>query len=142
MARRLDENGNPLINPMYRGTYVQDESIESATLDPNPVRMKNLITKGLDILATLPQFNGNTSVIGVNGNKAFLTGFPDIVVSVQRYGTKEIPTTYAGRPLYESRKINTLTGFVKCANASIDIDAPLPERNKINDYLNSGFYYE
>ena len=47
-----------------------------------------------------------------------------------------------GMPLMESRQISSLSGYVQCANASISINGPDMDRDAINSYLNSGFYYE
>lgn len=47
-----------------------------------------------------------------------------------------------GRPLAEVVAINSLSGFVKCANAQISIPGHAEEMSEINGYLNSGFFYE
>ena len=38
--------------------------------------------------------------------------------------------------------ISGLTGFVKCRNASIEISGFTGDQEAVNNYLNSGFYYE
>lgn len=40
------------------------------------------------------------------------------------------------------RSISGLTGFVKCRNASIEISGFTGDHEAVNNYLNSGFYYE
>ena len=40
------------------------------------------------------------------------------------------------------RSISGLTGFVKCRNASIEINGFTGDQEAVNNYLNSGFYYE
>lgn len=40
------------------------------------------------------------------------------------------------------RPISELTGFVKCRNASIEISGFTGDQEAVNNYLNSGFYYE
>lgn len=40
------------------------------------------------------------------------------------------------------RHISGLTGFVKCRNASIEISGFTGDQEAVNNYLNSGFYYE
>ena len=47
-----------------------------------------------------------------------------------------------GRPLYDIRTINSLSGYVRCQGASISIDGYMSDKESINSYLNSGFYYE
>ena len=47
-----------------------------------------------------------------------------------------------GRPLAEVVQINTLSGYVKCANASLAIPGHAEEMSEVNGFLNSGFFYE
>lgn len=47
-----------------------------------------------------------------------------------------------GRPLMDRRQISTLSGYIKCSDASIEIAGFDSDRAEINGYLNSGFYYE
>lgn len=47
-----------------------------------------------------------------------------------------------GRPCNGCRRIGTLSGYVMCDDASVASMAAQPERDEINAYLNSGFYYE
>lgn len=52
--------------------------------------------------------------------------------------------TDLGRPLCQVKKLNTLSGFVLCHGADFGggNGALADERDKINSYLNSGFFYE
>ena len=47
-----------------------------------------------------------------------------------------------GRPLMEKKKINTLSGYIKCFEASIDYACFDTEKTEIFNYLMSGFFYE
>lgn len=47
-----------------------------------------------------------------------------------------------GRPVGVTHAISNHSGYVQCDNASIDIAGDNSERDTINSYLNSGFYYE
>ena len=47
-----------------------------------------------------------------------------------------------GRPVGQTHAINTHSGYVECIGASIAISGENSEREEINSYLNSGFYYE
>lgn len=49
--------------------------------------------------------------------------------------------THRGRPLCQNRTINTLRGFVMCADADISIPCTSREKSAIQAYLESGFYY-
>lgn len=83
-----------------------------------------------------------TSISGGNGNKAVLQEIKDIIVSLTNYDCCSYPTTVAGRPLYQNVQISSLSGYVKCGAASVDIVGIGLEKDVINSYLNSGFYYE
>lgn len=47
-----------------------------------------------------------------------------------------------GRPCNGTRKISDLSGFVQCYGASISSAMNMTEKEEVNMYLNSGFYYE
>ena len=52
--------------------------------------------------------------------------------------------TDLGRPLCQVKKLNTLSGFILCSGADFGggNGALADERDKINSYLNTGFFYE
>lgn len=70
--------------------------------------------------------------------KAILTGFymDTEAVSDTNYIAK------MGRPVAVTHAISNHSGFVICDNASVDIAGTALEKDRINGYLNSGFYYE
>ena len=76
------------------------------------------------------------------GNISDIRNGTDIVVSVTNFATKDYLTSVAGRPLHESRQINTLSGYIKCSNPSLEIAGTSREKDKVNAYLANGFYYE
>lgn len=47
-----------------------------------------------------------------------------------------------GSPTFMQKKIGTLSGFVQCQNASVNANCRASEREVVDDYLNSGFFYE
>jgi hypothetical protein len=47
-----------------------------------------------------------------------------------------------GRPLMQTKTINTLSGYVQCADADISLSATAEEQTKVKAYLESGFFYE
>jgi len=65
-----------------------------------------------------------------------------IVTIAEKYGSKEFATSVAGRPLFQNVRLGNLSGFCKCGNASVPVNARDEEREKINSYLNSGVYIE
>lgn len=83
-----------------------------------------------------------TSINSICGNMSDIINNPGIIVSVTNFNCKEFLTNEAGRPLYEHRVINTLQGFVKCSCPSLANIGLTSEKDAINNYLSSGFYYE
>ena len=84
-----------------------------------------------------------TSLIGGSGNKSEIYyHISNLVLSRKQYTGKDFPTSVAGRPLMQNTTLSTLSGYVKCGNASIPVNAPDSVRDEINSYLNSGFYIE
>lgn len=47
-----------------------------------------------------------------------------------------------GMPYFEVANIGSLSGYVKCYDASVSIPGDGEEQDVVNGYLNSGFYYE
>lgn len=47
-----------------------------------------------------------------------------------------------GMPYFEVATISSLSGYVKCFDASVSIPGDGEEQSTVNGYLNSGFYYE
>lgn len=47
-----------------------------------------------------------------------------------------------GRPLCKNKQINTLSGYILCDKADCQISGTADEAVKINNYMNSGFFYE
>lgn len=50
--------------------------------------------------------------------------------------------TEIGRPLCQTKTLSTLSGYVLCLNADIQISGTQEESTKINDYMNNGFFIE
>ena len=47
-----------------------------------------------------------------------------------------------GRPLCQTKQINTLSGYILCDKADAQISGTADEAVKVNEYLNTGFFYE
>lgn len=84
----------------------------------------------------------NQNVYGSTGNMSVLIEHPQLILYQRAYGSGDIPNTVYGRPLCKNRVISTLSGFIKCQGASVPLAAPDTETQAVNNYLNSGFYYE
>ena len=87
-------------------------------------------------------FEPQVGIFSGAGNMSLLKIRDDIELSVKNFDSKEFLTAECGRPLCEHKVINTLSGYIKCANASIDINGLGNEKDVVNNYLNNGFYYE
>lgn len=97
---------------------------------------------GAAIDAVHKPFSPQPSLNGTNGSIIMLSQMPYPTLSYKVYESAAIPQSVAGRPLYQYRTLGNLSGFVKCGNASIDIDGFSGEREQVNSYLNGGFYME
>lgn len=82
-----------------------------------------------------------TNSIGSQGNVASIIAYMDIYIELTHYGSKDFPNT-VGRPCCKNLSIGSLSGYVKCGNASITISGFESEKDTINSFLNSGFYME
>lgn len=82
------------------------------------------------------------SIYTAAGNMSLIKTRHNIEMSVKNYGSKEFALAEAGRPLCEHAQINTLSGYIRCGGASLDTPAHGGEKETLNEYLNSGFYYE
>lgn len=85
----------------------------------------------------------NVSSLGDMGTLQTFNGeLRKLICSLVNYESTEFATVEVGRPLYKNVKINTLNGYLKCANASVPIDGDASEIESVNRLLNNGFYYE
>jgi len=89
-----------------------------------------------NILSPTPSVMGNT------GNRQQLVTKSAYSLSVRNFGSGDIPNDVYGRPLCKNMTIGSLTGFIKCSGASIEVAGDTVERDMIDNYLNTGFYYE
>lgn len=85
----------------------------------------------------------DTSMIGGSGNKTeIFYNHDNLVLGRKQYGSKEYPTAVAGRPLMQNVLLGNLSGYVKCGNASVPLNAQEVDMTAVNNFLNSGFYIE
>lgn len=84
--------------------------------------------------------SGNEKTQGSNGS--FLSMVDDGVLrgTFARVVTND--TAHLGKPLCTVATINTLSGYVLCKEARVDIAGYESEKTDIDGFLNSGFYYE
>lgn len=82
------------------------------------------------------------SVSSSGSNGSFLSAFQKLVGVIEFTKITEADTTDLGRPLMEVRTINTLSGFIKCAEAHPSFACLADERELIRNYMVNGFFYE
>ena len=80
------------------------------------------------------------STSGANGSLLEILEPPLLIV--ESYLITDENRAEFGRPLCQTRKINTLSGFIQCGEADHEFSCTEGERELINSYLKSGFYFE
>ncbi|MBO5919371.1 MAG: hypothetical protein J6Q34_02635 [Bacteroidales bacterium] len=75
-------------------------------------------------------------------NGSFLAPVNNTHVVEQFYKIVDEDIAHRGRPLCELRQLNTLSGFILCAEGEIDISCYDNERKEIVRYLTTGFFWE
>ena len=113
----------------------------------NPVGMA---TAGVGILAgasaaVMSANQRSTSIKGTNsGRSGFYTRTASTVVVRQDTEDCDSANYIAriGRPVGQTHAISNHSGYVQCEGASVSIAGDNSERDIINNYLNTGFYYE
>ena len=99
---------------------------------------------GSSISALATALAPTTSVSGSKGGRALIANGLDYKVTVKEKHTQDPASLAAdsGRPEMARHQISTIPGFIKCLDASVPINGMDAERDEINSFLNSGFYYE
>ena len=92
------------------------------------------------IYNTLQSAMPQVETSGQNGS--FLAPVNNTHVIEQFYKIVDEDIAHRGRPLCELRQLNTLTGFILCAEGEIDISCYDNERKEIVRYLTEGFFWE
>lgn len=82
-----------------------------------------------------------TSIGSIGSVGGILNNLDASVICYTRMST-EPNGTGEGYADGNSRKISTCSGYLRCRNASIEISGFTGDQEAVNNYLNSGFYYE
>ena len=75
-------------------------------------------------------------------NGSFLAPVNNTHVVEQFYQIVDEDIHHRGRPLCELRQLNTLSGFILCAEGELDLSCYDNERKEIVRYLTTGFFWE
>lgn len=101
--------------------------------------------------ANLALADNQRSLSTVGGNvggvttAAIINNLGTACLTMYTHDTNVEPSEVAavmGRPVEAKKTINTLSGYIQCENASISLAGLDSDRDAINSYLNSGFFYE
>lgn len=102
------------------------------------------ITTGASAINTLA--NAVTPLTSYRGSKggrsAAYNSQPRIAILARETSDPAWFISTHGRPLMQQKQISSLSGFIKCSGASVPISGHPREKQEVDDYLNSGFYYE
>ena len=77
---------------------------------------------------------------GVNGS--FISNNVSTQLMVYHYVIVDEDITHRGRPLCQLRRLDTLSGYILCAEGDIDINCFDNERDAIKKYMTTGFFWE
>lgn len=86
--------------------------------------------------ASMPQMETG----GTNG--AFIGAYTETHLITQYFRIVDEDIHHKGRPLCANRTINTLSGYILCADGEFDIGCTEEERSIIVNYLTGGFFWE
>lgn len=104
----------------------------------------------MGLLASAASFaaSANTHGASLKGNSGGRTSteITDVIITVFDADTEDVTNANyiakKGRPVAATHAINTHSGFVQCDDASVDIIGTAIEKDRVNQYLNAGFFYE
>ena len=99
-----------------------------------------LISGASGIYNTIQSAMPQLQTSGSNGSFN-VVNFSSIIVLVH-YNIADENLTHKGRPVCSNKTINTLSGFIQCAEGDIDIACLDEERITISNYLRNGFFWE
>lgn len=88
------------------------------------------------IQSTMPQLETS----GNNGS--FLSPSTRTMLLEQYFLIADEDIHHKGRPLCAMRQINTLSGYVLCAEGDLDLNAYDSERQEVKRFLTTGFFWE
>ena len=133
------------------------------TLSQNTISIGSLVNSGLGVISAIGSASvGNVPGAIVGGIGAIQNGIDSLSPSIKSTGangsylelqdnnkliakfrsiTNE-DNVHLGRPLCNKVQLSTLSGYILCKDASIDIKGYGGDKDRVNSYLNSGFYYE
>lgn len=106
-----------------------------------------------DVGALFTAVSGIISGIQTAQPHAQTTGSNDSLISVLDFGVSPFvferyyeivdeDNTNHGRPLCQVKTISSIAGYILCANSEVSITGTLEEKERIQSYMDGGFFYE
>ena len=139
--------GGQTVNPNFNNTPIQRRiaagDVPGAGYDPGvfPSDSGSSITGTLvNIANALIASKMPLQVIG--GNGGFMSGYYPIRLIGTFAVLADDNTAEWGRPLCRTKTLNTLSGYIQCADADFEISCTETERSAIAGFLTGGFFYE
>ena len=104
----------------------------------------NLVTAGTNVIQGVKNLlNPPASVIGSQGGTGCISSNPDVVITCIQKSSADAPQSVYGKPCCKNLLLSGVSGFIKCAGASIDnIAGTSADKELVNSYMNNGFYME
>ena len=84
----------------------------------------------------------HTQTAGNDGSFARLDANSDIILQETIYHPSSFGINRLGAPCMKEMILSSLSGYVKCQNASVELNCFESERAVVENYMNSGFYIE
>ena len=105
------------------------------------------ITNTAEAYAPKPSGSGINGALLSYGGTQFASGLGNAYsqgpyLKIYRMSLTDENLAEFGRPLCMVKTLNTLSGYIQCAEPDCDIAALDPEKTAIGNYLTGGFYYE
>ena len=101
---------------------------------------------GVTALAASPaSFNPTPSVMGGMGGGSGAGLDTSIRLVLLYHDTSEAPgasNATMGKPVMATHQISSYSGYVQCAGATVSIPGSQEDKDAVNGFLNSGFFYE
>lgn len=100
----------------------------------------NVVGAAQGVMSAISSAMPQVQTKGSNGSKVAFMTTPNIVASFRSLVNED--NAQIGRPLCSTVTVSSLSGFMVCENADLDLNASPSEKSTILSYMNSGFYYE
>lgn len=121
-------------------------SLPTAAFNPGGVLASAVGTVASGANLCLSANSRDVSIKGTLGGRAIIANGVDTAIIVFSMNTEDPNNANYiarwGRPVGKTQAISNHSGYVQCENASVALAGDNTEREVINNYLNTGFFYE